>query len=218
MEISGVAGVEVETKAVVPDKVEEMGKDAFLKLLVAQLQNQDPLDPMENGEFVAQLAQFSSLEGIKNLGVSVDGMAANMTSMQNLSTSSLIGRYVLVDGNGFELSEDVAVTIGYSIEENAAKVKISIYDELGRQVRQVELGKTEFGQHALVWDGTADDGALMPPGRYNFNVTAENAEGDGLEVAKYATGIVKSVSFDNGAAMISVGGRLITQDNIKEIY
>ncbi len=115
MEIPGVTGPEVEAKATVPKK-EEMGKDAFLKLLVAQLQNQDPLDPMDNGEFVAQLAQFSSLEGIKNLGVSVDGMAGNMSAMQNLSTSSLIGRYVLVEGNAFELMPDVSVTIGYSIE------------------------------------------------------------------------------------------------------
>ncbi len=216
-EIPGVAGPEVGVKPKIPEK-EEMGKDAFLKLLVAQLENQDPLEPMDNGEFVAQLAQFSSLEGIKNLGTSVDGMATNMSSMQNLSTSSLIGRYVLVEGNAFELIQDVAVTLGYGIEENAANVKVNIYDAVGRLVRQVELGSAERGDHALVWDGTDDAGAPMAPGRYNFNITASSAEGEGIPVVEYATGIVSSVSLDSGTAMISVGGRFIAQDQIKEIY
>ncbi len=217
LNIAGVAGPEAGAKPKIPER-EEMGKDAFLKLLVAQLENQDPLEPMDNGEFVAQLAQFSSLEGIKNLGTSVEGMATNMNSMQNLSTSSLIGRYVLVEGNGFELVEDTAVTLGYGIEKGAANVEVSIYNETGRLVRKVDLGSAESGDHALVWDGTDDAGVALTPGRYNFNVTAKSAEGDGIPAAEYATGIVTSVSLDSGTAMISVGGRLIAQDQIKEIY
>jgi flagellar basal-body rod modification protein FlgD len=207
-----------ESIAKVPEKV-EMGKAAFLKLLVAQLENQDPTDPMDNGAFVAQLAQFSSLEGITNLGISMDGMAANMSSLQNLNTAGLIGREVLTEGNGLEYAgEGDNVVFGYGLDESAASVTVGVYDAAGRLVRHLDLGAVGYGDHVITWDGIDDSGNLVAPGSYTFDVQAANESRDEVGTVLYTSGTVSAISMEDGTASLVVGGRLITQDKIKEIY
>jgi flagellar basal-body rod modification protein FlgD len=217
MDIGGVntaAAAEYGAKA---RTQEIMGKDAFLKLLVVQLENQDPLNPTDSTEFVAQLAQFSSLEGITNLGVSMEKMAASVASMQNLSTSSLIGRNVMVEGNGIEY-KGAPVVFGYGLEEGAASVTVSIYDGSSMLVSQVELGPAGYGDHSFTWDGTDDNGIQAAPGLYTFDVEAKNANNETVSAVPYASGVVSSVTFDGSTALLTVGGKTITQDKIKEIF
>ncbi len=217
MELSGVDHtLAAGPVAKVPER-EEMGKAAFLKLLVAQLKNQDPMDPMDNGEFVAQLAQFSSLEGITNLGVSMDGVASSMEAMQNLNTAGLIGRRVLIEGNAMEYA-DAPVVFGYGLEESAASVTVSVYSAGGNVVRRMDLGAVSYGEHVITWDGEDNSGSLVAPGPYTFSVRAANESGERLETVPYTSGMVSAISMEDGTASLIVGGKLITQDQIKEIY
>ncbi len=217
MELGGVDhALAAESVAKVPEK-EEMGKAAFLKLLVAQLENQNPMDPMDNGAFVAQLAQFSSLEGITNLGVSMNGVAASMASMQNLNTAGLIGRRILIEGNGLDYA-DAPVVFGYGLEESAARVTVSVYSAGGNVVRQMDLGAVGYGEHVITWDGEDNSGSPVTPGPYTFSVQAANESGEDLGTVPYTSGMVSAISMEDGTASLIVGGKLITQDQIKEIY
>lgn len=218
MHMNGVStAVEAEYGAKVSGKEETVGKDAFLKLLVVQLENQDPLNPMNSTEFVAQLAQFSSLEGITNLGVSMDKMASSIASMQSLSTSSLIGRNVMVEGNGIEY-KGAPVAVGYGLEGGAVSVSVSIYDEGSVLVSEVALGPSGSGDHSFTWDGMDDNGVPVAPGFYTFDIEAKDANDETVSATPYAAGVVSSVTFDGSTALLTVGGNMITQDKIKEIF
>jgi flagellar basal-body rod modification protein FlgD len=217
MDIGGVGTAVATEYSATAAKEEAIGKDAFLKLLVVQLENQDPLNPMDSTEFVAQLAQLSSLEGITNLGVSMEKMAGSVSSMQNLSTSSLIGRNVMVEGNGIEY-KDAPVVFGYDLEGGAASVTVSIYDGSSMLVSQVNLGPSGSGDKSFTWDGTDDNGVQAAPGLYTFDIEAKDAKDETVFVVPYAAGVVSSVTFDGSTALLTVGGKTITQDKIKEIF
>ncbi|MEK6531058.1 MAG: flagellar hook capping FlgD N-terminal domain-containing protein [Deltaproteobacteria bacterium] len=194
-----------------------VGKDDFLLLLVTQLQNQDPLDPMDNTEFVAQLAQFSTLEGITNLGTSMEDVADNISTMQSFSTSGLVGRSVKIEGDSFEYNgEDVL--LGYTLASDAQSVMISIYDSTGALVRGIDAGAASYGDYEGGWDGTDDYGDALDEGTYSYYVNAKDANGNSVDVTTYVTGTVGSVSLSNGAASINVGEETVAQEDIKEIY
>lgn len=194
-----------------------VGKDDFLLLLVTQLQNQDPLDPMDNTEFVAQLAQFSTLEGITNLGTSMEDVADNISTMQSFSTSGLVGRSVKIEGDSFEYNgEDVL--LGYTLASDAQSVMISIYDSAGALVRGIDAGSASYGDYEGGWDGTDDYGDALDEGTYSYYVNAKDADGNSVDVTTYVTGTVGSVSLSNGAASINVGEETVAQEDIKEIY
>lgn len=195
-----------------------LGKDDFLKLLVTQLQNQDPLNPTDNTQFVSQLAQFSSLEGITNLNTTLEGTTSKLTSIENYSTAGLIGRYVNAEGNSFDYSS-TPVTIGYNLAGDAAKVNFSVYDSSGNLVKSTDLGTESAGDYTAAWDGTKTDGTAAPAGTYTFTVTATDSSNGAIGVTSYTGGQVSGVSFDaSGTASIMVGGTTITQDKIKTIY
>lgn len=217
MDVSGVGSALAGGTTAKVGKEETIGKDAFLKLLVVQLQNQDPLSPMNSTEFVAQLAQFSSLEGIRNLGVSMDGVAASMASMQNLGTSSLIGRQILAEGNAIEYAGG-PVVFGYGLDESAASVTLGIYDATGKVVRQIDRGPASYGDHVVTWDGKDNNGLPVPSGPYTFSVQATNASNEKVRAVPYISGVVSAITMDDGTASLIVGGSVITQDKIKEIF
>lgn len=195
---------------------ESMGKDAFLKLLVTQLENQDPLNPTDNTEFVAQLAQFSSLEGITNLNTSMDGMSENMTALQNYGSTSLIGRFVKAEGSRFEYSNS-PVEIGYSLPEDSSSAVLTITNSSGKVVRDVDLGPVKAGSYETSWDGRDNSGAEVTQGSYGFSVEARNKK-TLVETKTYVTGPVTGVSLDSGIADLVVGGSPVSRDKVREIY
>ncbi len=196
---------------------DSVGKDDFLLLLVTQLQNQDPLDPMDNTEFVAQLAQFSTLEGITNLGTTMEDVSDNISSMQTFSTSGLVGRSVTIEGDSFEYSGEDAL-LGYTLDSDAQSVVISIYDSGGALVRTIDMGSSSYGDYEGNWDGTDDYGDSLDSGTYSFYVDAKDSNGSSVNVTTYVTGTVGSVSLSDGSASINVGDETVAQDDIREIY
>ncbi|OGP22222.1 MAG: hypothetical protein A2054_02490 [Deltaproteobacteria bacterium GWA2_55_10] len=193
-----------------------MGKDAFLKLLVTQLENQDPLKPTDNTEFVAQLAQFSSLEGIQNLNSTMDGMANGISSLQDFSASGLIGRVVKAQTSQVEFDGTNALNLGYSLSTDAANVHLSIANPAGRIVRTIELGAQKAGSHELNWDGKDAGGVVLPAGAYTLSATAQDAKGVHIDAGTELIGYVTGVSMQD--SKIFVNGTAVNKDSVKEIY
>lgn len=148
----------------------DLGKNEFLELLVAQLNNQNPLDPQDNGEFISQLAQFSSLEGIENLNSSMGDILSSVHSSQALQAASLVGRNVIFAGDQALVDTEAQADFQGSVlvPQSSSNVSVGIYNEAGTPVNRINLGSQGAGQQSFSWDGTNSDGELMPPGKYTF--------------------------------------------------
>ncbi|MBI5344595.1 MAG: flagellar hook assembly protein FlgD [Deltaproteobacteria bacterium] len=216
MQIEGVGQAPATAAAGVKTE-EPMGKDAFLKLLVTQLQNQDPLNPMDNTAFVAQLAQFSSLEGITNLGATMKDVAGNINKMQNYGTAGLIGKYVKAEGSRFNYEGNPA-GFSYALEGAAAKAAIKVYSPGGSLIRDINLGALDAGYYGASWDGRDNNGNAVAPGEYSFSIDAKDSNGDSVPVRNYVTGLVTGIRFDGAGVSLTVGGVEVSNDKIKEIY
>lgn len=142
------------TKNAEKPKTNEMGQDEFLKLMIAELNNQNPLDPQDNGEFIAQLAQFSTVEGLDKLNNTTETMSDGMRSSQALQASSLVGQSVIVEGNEMGLLLKQGIVSGYSeLPESATDLTLSIEDENGQLLEQISLGNHAAGEMSIRWDG-----------------------------------------------------------------
>ncbi|WP_237886993.1 flagellar hook assembly protein FlgD [Pseudomonas sp. PGPR40] len=186
---------------------QELGKDAFLQLLVTQLKNQNPLDPQDNSEFVAQLAQFSSLEGITTLNDTVTGLASSYNSSQALQASSLVGRSVIAqtDKAVVDTSKSLNGTVVVPASVSAATVKIS--NSEGKTIRTLELGSQSAGNASFIWDGKDDAGAVAPAGTYTFGATA-TIDSTNTSLITYLPATVNSVTISQtgGELMLNLAG------------
>ncbi len=152
-----------------------LGKEDFLSLMVAQLKNQDPLDPVDGTEFTAQLAQFSSLEQLLNINANLDKMGDTGVEVQRLSALSMIGTEVVTKGSEFNFSGD-PVKLGYNMSETAEYGVLYIRDAAGDTVATMPLLRMNAGQNMLEWDGNGDSGNKLPQGKYSVAVSAFNGE------------------------------------------
>ncbi|MFJ2323701.1 flagellar hook assembly protein FlgD [Pseudomonas sp. NPDC087817] len=186
-----------------------LGKDAFLQLLVTQLKNQNPLDPQDNSAFVAQLAQFSSLEGITTLNSTVSGLAGNYNSSQALQASSLVGRNVIVQTNSAQLDDpSKGLTGSLNLSTSIAGGTVTITDKDGKAVRVIDLGSRAAGNASFTWDGKDKDGALVPAGTYTFKASAP-INGTATDLATYLPATVSSVTISQtgGELMLNLAGK-----------
>src|SRR5690348_4104524 len=150
---------------------EEDLQDRFLKLLVTQMKNQDPLNPLDNAQVTSQLAQISTVNGIEKLNTTIQAMASSFAAGQSLQAAGMIGKDVLVPASALSLAGGNAL-FGVDLKQPADQVKVSIYDASGRQVRTMDLGAQAAGSLALAWDGKGSDGAQAADGDYRVSVSA----------------------------------------------
>ncbi len=195
----------------------DMGKETFLKLLVTQLEHQDPLSPMDNTQFLSQLAQFSTLEGINNLGAEFRAVSSGISSLKNYTASSLVGRLVKVEGGGFEFAGS-PVRLAYSLDDDAATVRVTIRDSLGRAVRTMNPQSTGRGEYEVLWDGKDQFGKTVAPGFYQIDVTATDKTGNTIQATTYMMEQIRGVKLDGDKVSVSVGGMTLPLNDIKEIY
>ncbi len=180
-----------------------MGKDAFLKLLVAQIANQDPLKPMDDTAYVAQLAQFSSLEQQTTSNKMLELLATQQQGLANTAAMGLVGKDVTVRGGSVTLGGDgVGVVAPFKIADSAEKVQVVVRDASGNVVRRADLGEQQAGRVDYRWDGRSDSGVSMPAGRYSVSVEATKANGQKVGVELESTGRVRAVSFEGGIAKL----------------
>lgn len=175
------------------ERKDQLGQEDFLKLMTAQLSNQDPFKPMESGEFMTQIAQFGSVQGIQDLQKSFDTFANSMVSNQSLQTASLVGRDVLAPAGYAGLGAN-GLAGAVDVPANASDVVVSVYDNAGQLVKRLSLGAKEAGLQNYRWDGTADNGAAMQPGIYRVQAEAVIG-GDNMQLDHFAQAPVESVTF-----------------------
>ncbi|KXX64864.1 flagellar hook assembly protein FlgD [Marichromatium gracile] len=149
-----------------------LGQEDFLKLMTTQLSNQDPLNPMENGEFIGELAQFSTVTGIEELTVAFESLAQSFSQWQTLQGASLVGRDVLVPVEDFEFQSGETVAGAISLPSSGTGVTVDVYNEAGQVVRSMDLGTQASGLHDFTWDGLTNDGTEAPSGTYEFKSRA----------------------------------------------
>ncbi len=194
-------------------------EDRFLKLLVTQLRNQDPMNPMQNAELTMQLAQMSTVEGINKLNAGLEALLTSYQASQTLQAAGLIGHQVFVAGDRLGLSAEGMAIGGLALEQAADKVTVSILDAGGAGVRRLDLGHLPAGLSRFVWDGKDDRGAALPPdASYRFRVEAEQA---GKPVKATTLMLDQVYSVITGAAGMSLelahSGRLAL-DEVRQIF
>jgi flagellar basal-body rod modification protein FlgD len=180
-----------------------LDKNAFLKLLVAQISHQDPLKPMDDTAFVAQLAQFSALEQQMGTNSKLDALAAQQQGVGNTNLASLVGKQISIRGDSATLSGDgTGAPIHFSLAAPATDVTVSIKDASGTVVRTMKLGAEPGGNVQVTWDGKSDSGVAQPPGAYKISVSAKGSNGAAVQVNQQSSGVLKQVSFADGYAKL----------------
>ncbi len=185
------------SKALGTDK--SMGRDSFLKLLVAQLKNQDPLKPQDNSAFVAELAQFSSLEQSMGVNDKLNQMMLQNQGMANSNVINMVGQVATVKGSLITTDgSGIGVPVNFSQDRASDKTVVQIMDANGKIVRTLDLGGRSVGISHITWDGRSDDGLVQPKGTYAVNIKANDADGGTVVVSQETSGTITGVAFDKG--------------------
>ncbi|MDH7944876.1 flagellar hook assembly protein FlgD [Pseudohongiella sp. SYSU M77423] len=184
----------------------EMGRDEFLRLLIAQLENQDPTNPQDNGEFISQLAQFSSLEEAQKMTQSFEQFSSAFQSAQHLQATSLVGRPVHVKTNTTQLGESGAISVLADFDGGAQSATLRVYDASGKVVDQFGLGEQTDGRQEFFWTGTDANDERYPPGKYSFELSVSR-NGITEQVPTYLSANVNSVTIEkSGSLTLNLAG------------
>jgi flagellar basal-body rod modification protein FlgD len=193
-----------------------MGKNEFLKLLTAQLQHQNPLTPMDNTAFVAQLAQFSSLEQMQNVNSNLITSILVNQSVNNSLATSLIGRDIQAKGDEFTHASAGTEKLQFNLAADA-DVKVTVLDSTGKVVATLKPGTMTSGSQSVTWDGNGQDGKPVAAGDYTFKVTATDSRGATVTAETLVNGRVTGVKFEDGNTYLMVGGRKINMGDVLQI-
>lgn len=204
LSINQLAGVVAPQEG--PDQAGDMAdRDTFLKLLTTQLQNQDPSSPMDNEQFLSQLAQFSSLEQLMGVQETMNNVAAGIQAMNSASMASLLGTEVVAQGDTIQLDAGDTPELGWAAAGPLREATLTITDASGRVVRTLDLGDVD-AEGSVTWDGLDQDGNPVPGGRYSFKVTGTDADGNAALAAGRITGVVDGMDYASGSPQPSIDG------------
>jgi flagellar basal-body rod modification protein FlgD len=184
----------------------ELGKNEFLDLMIAQLENQNPLDPQDNGAFISQLAEFSALEEMQQINSSVNSFTNKFQSTQALQASAMVGRNVLVPGTEAPLNSDGVLAGTVEVPAGTSSMTVSILNGSGELVRRMDLGQQVAGSVPFEWDGKNDEGEVMPFDRYTIKAESKTSTGTEQLDTLFASQ-VNSVSIaQTGAVTLNLAG------------
>lgn len=198
---------------------ESLGQSEFLELMITQLQNQDPMKPMESGEFLGQMAQFSTVNGIAELQKSVNAMTQAFQSSQALQASTLVGRFAVVDSNVLTATGEGSARGLAELPEAAGNVRVQIQNPAGQLVREFSLGQQPAGTLSFDWNGTDGNGNPVPAGNYEFVVEA-TINGATERLSTFAEQRIDSVTLnrDGGEPTLNLANReRLTLAAVREI-
>ncbi|QIZ47660.1 flagellar hook assembly protein FlgD [Dickeya zeae] len=218
---SSVSGAQSTTSATSTSSISGSSaadlQNSFLTLLVAQLKNQDPTNPMDNNQLVSQLAQLNTVSGIEKLNTTLGSISTQINSNQSIQAASLIGRGVLVPGTSVLVGKETTTPFGVELESAADSVSVNITDSSGKVVRTMDLGALSAGVHAYSWDGKAADGTAAPDGSYTISVSAtSNGTQQVVQALNYA--YVNGVVTNSSGALLDLGlSGQSTLDNVRQI-
>jgi flagellar basal-body rod modification protein FlgD len=194
----------------------QLGQDDFLKLLVTQLKNQDPLKPTDNAEFVSQLTQFSQLEQTAKqsqlLQKSLDAQSASL----QFTLLPMVGRRISIDHPLTQL-ENGQASLTYALEKNAARVQITILDQQRQVVRTLDTTDLQAGLNQARWDGKDSKGTVMPPGVYEYAVSAVDQQGASIVAKGRAQLTVTGVRMEEGQPKLAIGALSVDPSDVVEV-
>lgn len=201
-----------------PTVSKELGQSEFLELMTAQLKNQDPMQPTDNGEFLGQMAQFSTVSGIEEMQQSLEKLSTTYAAGQTLQSSQLVGQEVLIETSTMDVLKGEAVSGSFELDSSSGDVRLDITDAAGEVVRQINLGELSSGRHGFTWDGIDRDGEIAPSGQYTASITRRN--GDTYQsVSVLNSRIIDSVEFGAGGqtTLNTKQGEALSISDIREI-
>lgn len=201
------------------NKEDDFGKQEFLELMLAQLNNQDPMEPMENGDFLSQIAQFTTATGVSDLQTAFSDLAGSLSSNQALQASSLVGRTVMVPTTAATLIDGQTVSGQLDLPASTSQLNVSVYDAVGQLVRTTNMGQQSSGQLAFGWDGLRADGSRAPSGHYTIKAEAD-INGEMQAITSLIAKQVESVSLGGGAQGVTLnvaGAETISLSDVRQI-
>lgn len=188
----------------------------FMNLLVVQLQNQNPLEPMDSSQMAAQMAQLGSLQALTNMNTSIQQMVNYLASTNSMNAAQLIGKTVEATGNNLSIASGVVSKASYQLS-NPGTATIKIYDSAGQLVRTIDDGAKDVSKQQLNWDGKDQNGVKLPDGTYTFQVSAVDNTGQAVTANSWMVGTVNGISFENGVTYLNLGSGKITLSSITSI-
>jgi flagellar basal-body rod modification protein FlgD len=195
-----------------------LDKDDFLKLMLTQMKNQDPMNPMQSHEMAAQLAQFTSLEQLFNVNKNLDGLTKSQEPIQKFEVLNFLGKTIKADSRQIlRQPGDQGSDLRFNIMADTAKVKLTIADEDGKTIKSIEYGNLKKGANKLVWAGTDDQDREVKPGKYIFNVEAEGVGGKKIGVITETKGTITGVNYTPEGPMLMVGDQKVRLQDVQKI-
>jgi flagellar basal-body rod modification protein FlgD len=192
-------------------------QDTFLTLMMTQLQNQDPMQPLQSGEFLSQLAAFETAAGVDGIQSSVGQLNQSLYTSQALQAASLLGHNVLTDGSTVTLGDTNSVSGFVDLTESASPVEVQVKDASGAVVRTLDLGSQAAGRASFEWDGTDTAGNRLPPGQYTLSCDV-SVNGATEAATVLTSAAVQSVTLDGADILLNLaGGSQIPFSQVTEI-
>ena len=197
----------------------QMGKDEFLKLLTFQLQNQDPMNPMDQSKMTGELAQFSQLEQLSNLNKKFEDVNKTKAIEDKFYAASFVGKKIVTTGSTINLKNSGdAGDVLFKLDGDASKVMVRILDEKNNVMGEIWRDGMSQGSHQLTWDGVALDGSPAVKGTYKAQVKAWDNTGNQVMTRTEATGLVQSVTFDEGEPVLTVNGQKVYLRDVQSFH
>jgi flagellar basal-body rod modification protein FlgD len=194
-----------------------MNKDDFMKLFIAQLQNQDPLAPQDASAMLNQLSQMTLVEQSYNNNTALNNLLTAQNNSTAMSSVSFIGKNVKANGNVTSFDGTSPATLQFNLSVPASSGTVTISDASGRTVRTAVLGAQASGDSTFTWDGRDNSGALLPAGAYNFAVNATSASGTAIAATTYTTGRIDGVNISNGTPMLTIGSASVALTDVLSV-
>jgi flagellar basal-body rod modification protein FlgD len=194
-----------------------LGKDDFLKLLVTQLRNQDPLNPLDQNQFLAQTAQFSALEQLQNINKALADLKAVSASSSLAQAAALLGKTVTVAGRDFTFEGSGPATLPFRLEGSGAQVQIQVLDQQGNLLRTLNTNAVQPGDYAASWDGLGSAGRTLAAGTYYYRVAALTGSGAAGAMASVGQGPLTGFEVRGGALLYQLGGALIRPEDVTDV-
>lgn len=193
-------------------------QERFMSLLVAQLKNQDPLEPMDNAQVTSQMAQLNTVTGINNLNTTMQGMASAFAASQTIGATSMLGRAVLTEGDDIQMVDGKG-SGSMDLKQSADTVRVNILDKQANVVRTIDLGPQAKGTHEFQWDGKDASGNSLPNGSYKFEIKA-TAAGVAADVTPLELSVVQGLrnAGIEGSKLLTSNGDEISFSDIKQVF
>lgn len=190
--------------------------DTFMKLLVAELKYQDPMDPMQNRDMVAQLATLSSVQKLTSIDDKLGGLQQGTLQDSSLQSANLIGKTVTAKTNRLTLNSIGDAAGGFKLANDAESVKVSVLDSQGNPVQAFDLGALKSGQRSFSWDGKNAAGQRVAAGNYSFKIDASNAAG-AVVASTEVSGLVSEVAYSNGTPEVVIGDAHVSLSDVTSV-